>query len=60
MKDQNKIQVTNSKFQQDTLLIGDQLQNNEVLASDSFKASELSKKTSPMGLQKRNPRLFIL
>ena len=61
MKAQNKIQITSGEFQQETLLSGDQLQNNDNLASASFKRADHSKKVLSASVPKKsNPRLFIL
>lgn len=61
MKDQIKTQITNAKFQQDILLIADQLQTNSQNDPASFEQTEMTKKIRVSGLQKKsNPRLFIL
>ena len=61
MKDQLKNQSTSDKFQHETHLIGDQLQNQDQAASATFKSTDTMKRTLTAGLQKKiNPRLLIL
>lgn len=61
MKAQNKIQINSSEFQQDTLLSGDLLNNNDNHASSAYKTADHSKKVLSASIQKKsNPRLFIL
>ncbi|WP_090555783.1 hypothetical protein [Pedobacter hartonius] len=61
MKDQIKLQSTSDKFQQESLFIGDQMQNQESVNSSAFKNTDSLKRTLPLGMQKKiNPRLLIL
>lgn len=61
MKDQNTVQITNDKFQQDNLFAGAQMQSQNDVSSVSFKNEDSLKRTLITGMQKKsNPRLFIL
>ena len=61
MKDQIKIQSASDKFLQETLFIGDQMQNQYNSTSSSFTNNDNLKRVLSSSMQKKiNPRLMIL
>lgn len=61
MKDQIKIQSASDKFLQETLFIGDQMQNQYNSTSSPFKNNDNLKRVLSSSMQKKiNPRLMIL
>jgi len=61
MKDQIKIQGEGDKIQQEGVFAGDQMENQENVATLSFKNASHIKRTLLAGMKKKvNPRLLIL